>query len=139
VTGPTATQGCDHVAVAGWQGSQFGRDLLSCDVVENMLQWSHAGGFSVDASVWIAASDRRGLERLVYHLPKVQQPDGRTLYCRSVKPSFHYRLLSSMAMYNVPFFALPSFAKGLREWFITDLQTHLPLVSLLEVTAPRPA
>ena len=77
------------------------RDLLSCDVVENMLQWSHAGGFSVDASVWIAARDRRGLERLlrycarpvlalerlhwcderherlVYHLPKVQ-PDGRT-------------------------------------------------------------
>ena len=77
------------------------RDLLSCDVVENMLQWSHAGGFSVDASVWIAASDHRGLERLlrycarpvlglerlhwcderrerlVYHLPKVQ-PDGRT-------------------------------------------------------------
>jgi len=77
------------------------RDLLFCAVVEEMLQWSHAGGFSVDASVLIAARDRRGLERLlrycarpvlalerlhwcnerherlVYHLPKVQ-PDGHT-------------------------------------------------------------
>jgi hypothetical protein len=77
------------------------RDLLSADVVEDMLKWSHAGGFSVDASVLIEPRDRRGLERLlrycarpvlalerlhwcddrherlVYHLPKVQ-PDGRT-------------------------------------------------------------
>jgi hypothetical protein len=77
------------------------RDILPADVVEAMLQWSHAGGFSVDASVLIEARDRRGLERLlrycarpvlalerlhwcderherlVYHLPKVQ-PDGHT-------------------------------------------------------------
>jgi len=77
------------------------RDLLSSDVVEDMLKWSHAGGFSVDVSVLIEARDRRGLERLlrycarpvlalerlhwcderherlVYHLPKVQA-DGRT-------------------------------------------------------------
>jgi len=61
--------------------------------------WSHGGGFSVDATVHIAANDRRGLERLlrycarppfaaerfeeldphrlIYHLPK-PGPDGRT-------------------------------------------------------------
>jgi hypothetical protein len=77
------------------------RALLCAEVVEDMLKWSHAGGFSVDASVLIEARDRRGLERLlrycarpvlalerlhwcderherlVYDLPKVQ-PDGHT-------------------------------------------------------------
>jgi hypothetical protein len=77
------------------------RDLLCADVVEDVLKWSHAGGFSVDASVLIEARDRRGLERLlrycarpvlalerlhwcderherlVYYLPKVQV-NGRT-------------------------------------------------------------
>jgi hypothetical protein len=33
------------------------------DEVEAMLRWSHEGGFSVNASVRIAADDRRGLER----------------------------------------------------------------------------
>jgi hypothetical protein len=67
-----------------------------------MLDWSHGGGFSVDASVRIAAADRRGRERLlrycarplfaqerlswagehhdrlVYRLPK-PMPDGRAI------------------------------------------------------------
>ena len=38
------------------QGLFKRRDLLSSDVVEAMLQWSNAGGFSVDASVLIEAS-----------------------------------------------------------------------------------
>jgi hypothetical protein len=64
-----------------------------------MQLWSHGGGFSLDATVRIAADDRRGLERLlrycarppfaadrleeldahrlIYHLPK-PGPDGRT-------------------------------------------------------------
>jgi hypothetical protein len=82
------------------------RDILPADVVEAMLQWSHAGGFSVDVSILIEARDRRGLERLlrycarpvlalerlhwcderherlVYDLPKVQ-PDGHTTLCPS--------------------------------------------------------
>ncbi len=41
------------------------RDIRPADVVEDMLRWSHAGGFSVDASVSIGARDRRGLERLL--------------------------------------------------------------------------
>ncbi len=68
-----------------------------------MLAWEHAGGFSLDASIRIAAHDRAGLERLlrycarppfalerlewrsagaegevVYHLPR-PAPDGRTV------------------------------------------------------------
>jgi hypothetical protein len=67
-----------------------------------MLGWSHGGGFSIDASVRIAADDRRGLERrlrycarplfaqerlawagehhdrLVYRLPK-PMPHGRAI------------------------------------------------------------
>ena len=41
------------------------RGLLTPDEVEAMLDWSHGGGFTVDASVRIAADDRRGLERLL--------------------------------------------------------------------------
>jgi hypothetical protein len=32
-----------------------------------MLHWSQGGGFSVDASVRMAADDRRGLERLLLY------------------------------------------------------------------------
>jgi len=64
-----------------------------------MEQWDHGGGFSLDATVRIAANDRKGWERLlrygarapfaaerlqeldahrlIYHLPK-PGPDGRT-------------------------------------------------------------
>ena len=41
------------------------RGLLTHDEVEAMFGWSHGGGFSIDASVRIAADDRRGLERLL--------------------------------------------------------------------------
>jgi hypothetical protein len=78
------------------------RGLLTHDEVEAMLDWSHGGGFSIDASVRIVADDRRGLERLlrycarplfaqerlawagehhdrlVYRLPK-PMPDGRAI------------------------------------------------------------
>ena len=40
------------------------RQCLSSDVVQEMLAWEHGGGFSVDASVRISASDRLGLERI---------------------------------------------------------------------------
>ena len=40
------------------------RGHLSADEASEMLAWEHAGGFSLDASVRVAASDRLGLERL---------------------------------------------------------------------------
>jgi hypothetical protein len=40
------------------------RGLLTHDEVEAMLGWSHGGGFSINASVRIAADDRRGDEDL---------------------------------------------------------------------------
>jgi hypothetical protein len=75
------------------------RGLLDKDDGKEMPLWQHGGGFSLDATVRIAANDRRGLERLlrycarppfaaerieerdryrlIYHLPK-PGPDGRT-------------------------------------------------------------
>lgn len=41
------------------------RGLIESDEAKAMLAWEHAGGFSVDASVRIEGSDRRGLERLL--------------------------------------------------------------------------
>ena len=39
--------------------------LLEPDGAEDMLTWEHGGGFNLDASVRIEASDRAGLERLI--------------------------------------------------------------------------
>ena len=39
--------------------------LLERHVTDDMLSWQAAGGFSIDASVHIAAHDRAGLERLL--------------------------------------------------------------------------
>jgi hypothetical protein len=36
--------------------------LLEPDEGELILEWRHGGGFSVDASVYIEANDRAGLE-----------------------------------------------------------------------------
>jgi hypothetical protein len=41
------------------------RGLLPGDDAQAMAQWEHGGGFSVDASVRIAAADRAGRERLL--------------------------------------------------------------------------
>jgi hypothetical protein len=75
------------------------RGILDKDDRRDMGQWGHGGGFSLDATVRIAANDRHGLERLlrycarppfaakrlqeldrhrlIYHLPK-PGPDERT-------------------------------------------------------------
>jgi hypothetical protein len=78
------------------------RGLLDSEDAKEMQNWAHGGGFSVDASVRVEASDRAGLERLLrycarppfalerlswaedspetlrYQLPK-PLPDGRTV------------------------------------------------------------
>lgn len=77
------------------------RSLLSPEDVETMRRWGHEGGFSLNASVTVAAWDRAGLERLfrycarpifaserlqwidkdrrlVYRLPK-PRPDGQSV------------------------------------------------------------
>jgi len=40
------------------------RGLLSGDAARAMAQWEHSGGFSVDGSVPIEATERAGRERL---------------------------------------------------------------------------
>ena len=77
------------------------RKLLSPEVVDSMREWSHAGGFSLNADVTVLAGDRSGLERLfrycarpifaserlqwiekdqrlIYRLPK-PRPNGQTV------------------------------------------------------------
>ena len=43
------------------------RDLLPSDAAQAMAEREHGGGFSVDASVDVAATDRAGSERLLRH------------------------------------------------------------------------
>jgi hypothetical protein len=43
------------------------RSLLLGDDAKAMGRWEHGGGFSVDASVRIAAADRAVRERLLHH------------------------------------------------------------------------
>jgi hypothetical protein len=78
------------------------RGLLSPEAAADMRRWEHGGGFSLDATIRIAAHDRAGLERLLrycarpafardrpvwadddheqllYHLPR-PWPDGQTV------------------------------------------------------------
>lgn len=51
------------------------RRVLAADAAKDMAAWDHGGGFSVDASVGIAADDRPALERLIY-LSDKPRPDG---------------------------------------------------------------
>jgi len=59
--------------------------LLEPHEAEDMLTWGHGGGFSLDASVRIEASDRSGLERLIrycarppFALGRLHLVDGRS-------------------------------------------------------------
>ncbi len=54
-----------------WQEAVFALYLaegkIEAEVVENMRSWPHSG-FSVDQSVFLAAGDREGIERLVQYM-----------------------------------------------------------------------
>ena len=51
--------------------------LLEADARDEMLEWQHGGGFSVDASVRIEADDREGLERLLRYCARPPLAAGR--------------------------------------------------------------
>ena len=72
------------------------RSILPADVVEDMLRWSHAGGFSVDASVWIAAHDRRGLERLLRYCARPVFALERLQWCNEHHERVVYQLLKAL-------------------------------------------
>jgi len=72
------------------------RGILPADVVEDMLQWSHAGGFSVDASVSIGARDRRGLERLLRYCARPVFALERLHWCDERHERLVYRLLKAL-------------------------------------------
>ena len=58
---------------AAWEEAVFALYLaegkIELDVVENMRSWPHSG-FSVDQSVYLAAGDRAGIERLVQYMTR---------------------------------------------------------------------
>ena len=51
------------------QGQDDQTALVRWEVVENMRSWPHSG-FSVDQSVYLAAGDRAGIERLVGYMTR---------------------------------------------------------------------
>jgi DNA-directed RNA polymerase subunit RPC12/RpoP len=51
--------------------------ILDKDERKEMQLWNHGGGFSLDATVRIAADDRRGLERLLRYCARPPFPSGR--------------------------------------------------------------
>ncbi|MCE7939927.1 MAG: IS91 family transposase [Chloroflexi bacterium CFX6] len=69
------------------------RGLLPGDDAQAMAQWQHGGGFSLDASVRIAAADRAGRERLLryctrppFALDRLRERDPEHLLYESAKP-----------------------------------------------------
>ncbi len=60
------------------------------------LRWSHAGGFSVDASVSIGARDRRGLERLLRYCARPVFALERLQWCDDRHERLVYRLLKAL-------------------------------------------
>ena len=64
------------------------RRVLPAQDARTMMQWQHGGGFSVDASVCIAAADRAGRERL--------------LRCHPAKPGVSPGRLVSQAEHEPP-------------------------------------
>jgi len=55
--------------------------LLSPEAAENMREWRHGGGFSVDASVAVEADDRAGLERLLRYCSRPAFSVERLSWC----------------------------------------------------------
>ncbi len=55
--------------------------LLSPEAAENMRQWRHGGGFSLDASVAVEATDRAGLERVLRYCARPAYSVERLSWC----------------------------------------------------------
>ena len=69
------------------------RGVLEEEEAQDMLNWPHGGGFSVDGEVGIEAKDRKGLERLLrycarpaFALERLREIDPEHLVYESVKP-----------------------------------------------------
>jgi hypothetical protein len=59
---------CKHTCAGGCSASSC---AAACRPdARTMMQWQHGGGFSVDGSVRIAATDRAGRERLLRYCAK---------------------------------------------------------------------
>ena len=65
--------------------------LLEADARDEMLGWQHGGGFSLDASVRIAADDRDGLERLLRYCARPPLAAGHLQWVDARHEQLRYR------------------------------------------------
>jgi hypothetical protein len=66
------------------------RGWLETDTAQQMSNWHHRGGFSVDASVRVEASDRAGLERLLRYAARPPFALNRLSWADGKVPSLLY-------------------------------------------------
>jgi hypothetical protein len=71
--------------------------LLEKDARDEMLGWEHGGGFSLDASVHIAADDRDGLERLLRYCARPPLAAGHLQWVDAHHEQLCYRLPKPLA------------------------------------------
>jgi len=71
--------------------------LLEADARDEMLGWQHGGGFSLDASVRIAADDRDGLERLLRYCARPPLAAGHLQWVDARHEQLCYQLPKPMA------------------------------------------
>jgi hypothetical protein len=71
--------------------------LLEADARDEMLGWQHGGGFSLDASVGIAADDRDGLERLLRYCARPPLAAGHLQWVDARHEQLRYQLPKPMA------------------------------------------
>ena len=71
--------------------------LLEADARDEMLGWQHGGGFSLDASVRIAAEDRDGLERLLRYCARPPLAAGHLQWVDARHEQLRYQVPKPMA------------------------------------------
>jgi hypothetical protein len=71
--------------------------LLEADAGDEMLGWQHGGGFSLDASVRIAAEDRDGIERLLRYCARPPLAAGHLQWMDARHEQLRYQLPKPMA------------------------------------------
>ncbi|MEJ2387699.1 MAG: transposase [Chromatiaceae bacterium] len=71
--------------------------LLEADARDEMLGWQHGGGFSLDASVRIAAEDTEGLERLLRYCARPPLAAGHLQWVDARHEQLRYQLPKPMA------------------------------------------
>jgi hypothetical protein len=122
--------------------------ILDKDDRWDMEQWEHGGGFSLDATVRIAANDRRGLERLLrycarppFAAERIEELDRHRLIYPLSKPGSDgrtQRILSSMELIERIAALVPP-PRQHRHRYYGVLAPNAPLRTAVTALAPEAA